>query len=334
MRTDKPEIAKIFTDCRNKSVETTNHCFYPGCKNKSINSHILQKNGILSSISKDRHLWEYKVDHFKKPYIEFKNTGLNKIYTYLGFCSKHDDSLFKKIENNELDFNDYETNLLFALRTLYNELWLKQVVIKMQNCIIDSDILIDRELLNLSNEQNKLGIKDLTFFEKDLWKDLNEKSETFTIKYRELDKQELCLNAIYTYDTSKEILDYKNKHNNDMERLSEIFISFFPYKNKSILLMSYHNNDENKVKSFVNQFFSENQKRVYRKITNLIIFHCETWVCSDNFYQKKIKGIENIFFKATNFSSKHFNERTIFDLNIFDLSFKTKFEAWNKKYNG
>lgn len=113
MKTDYPKIAKIFTDCSQKAKSETNTCMYPGCTNKSINSHIMQKNGILSSIAEDKHLWELKIDNFKKEYIGFKKKGINKIYTFLGFCIEHDTSVFKKIETEgKIDFDDYTSCLL------------------------------------------------------------------------------------------------------------------------------------------------------------------------------------------------------------------------------
>ncbi|WP_024980468.1 hypothetical protein [Flavobacterium succinicans] len=335
MKNENHQIAKVFSECREKAMLNTNDCFTPNCNEKSINSHILQRNGILSSIAIDNHLWALKVDDFKLPFVEFKRIGLKKIYTYLGFCNPHDDKLFKKIETQDLDFDDYETNLLFTLRTICNEIWLKKVAIKTHNCIINSELLIDRKNLKDGIAQNEIAIKDLSFFENYIWKDLKENTKSFTFRFREISKQEICLNAILTYETTQEIIEFIKKNGAQIDRLSSIFISFFPYKNKSILMMGYHNDDEKKVKSFVNEFFIENEKRVERKITNLILFHCETWVCSDKFHNDKIKGLEELFFKAiTFFPSEIKNERNIFDINLFDNKFSEKFKIWHKKHNG
>ncbi|KMQ70212.1 hypothetical protein ACM44_13455 [Chryseobacterium koreense CCUG 49689] len=50
MKTENPQLAKIFTDCATQAKEQTNMCMYPDCTECAINSHIMQKNGILSSI--------------------------------------------------------------------------------------------------------------------------------------------------------------------------------------------------------------------------------------------------------------------------------------------
>ncbi len=326
MRTEDTEKSNFLTKCFNNAVRNTNNCLFPNCKNNSINSHILQKNGILSSIAKDKHLWEFKVDHYKKPYIGFKRTGINKIYTFKGFCSKHDHDIFKKIESNELHFDDYDTNLLFALRTLYNELWLKRVSTKFLTYIFERDKMnINYELLS-TIEQSIKGLEDIQSIEKEIWNDYNSGLKSFVFKYRKMQKVDVCLNALYTYDTSQEILEYIKIHGKNMERLSEIFFAFFPYQSHSILLTGYHKADEIKVKNYVDDFINCNENDFQSKITNLIIFNCETWVCSDKFYKEKIKGIETLFFNATQFMSNYGNERHEFKLNIFSDTFKDEFQ--------
>ncbi|WP_130734277.1 hypothetical protein [Flavobacterium sp. J27] len=333
MRTDHPELSKIFSDCAKKARLTTNTCLFPGCNKTSIKSHIMQKNGILSSISEDRHLWEFNVDHFKKEYITFKKTGINEIYTFLGFCNEHDSGLFQKIETQgEIDFEDYEACSLFALRTLCNEKWLKLVVKKQHQCVLNhpktiSDIL----LINKVIEQGDIALQDLKFFGDSLWDDLNNKTESFIFEWREFPKQEICLNSIFTYDTSEEIINHIKIFGIDKERLVEIFVSFFPYQDKSILIMGYHKDDIKVAKPFVNSFMREKLKRVYRKLSNLIILNCETWVCSHNFYKKKLEGLDSDFFKATIFSTKNENERRVFDINLFEDNFKERFKKFIKK---
>lgn len=329
-----PKIAKIITDCSENAKKSTNSCYFPGCKNKSINSHILQKNGILSAIASDNHLWRYQVEHFDEDLFIFKKVGINKVYTFLGFCNEHDTNLFKKIETNTINFNDYESCLLLLLRTVYNEVWLKEVVIKMLQCTYDNpQISSNKNFLSDNIEQNKIGLLDLKFIEKELWKDINTKSENFVFHWKEFELQEFCTNGVYTYDTSEERSKYIAVHNKDIERLSEIFVTFFPYNGKSILVMGYHKCDEKKVKGYVMTFFKETEKRTLRKLTNFALFHCETWVCSEKFYKQNFEGIEEIFPKLIEYSlTRISNERTVFDLNIFENSFRTKLEAWKKKY--
>ena len=335
MTKEEIEAAKLLTKCKSSAISEINTCYHPSCSDKSINSHILQKNGILSTIAKDRHLWEMGIDNFKMPPFQFKRTGINQIYSFNCFCSKHDSELFEKIETEEIDFNDYVSCLLFTLRTIYNEIWRKEVNIKFYDCLIKErpDKFKNPAFLE-HMRQEKLGINDLKHVESEIWKDINIGTESFVFENRTISRIEMCLSSFYNFDTTQEMGEYIRKHGKDMDRVSEIFVNIFPYKENSILLMGFHKKDEQKVKGYFYTFFKEAEKRVQRKLTNLMLFQCETWVVSDQFYENKIAGIESLFADGVSFSVKNLNERQIFDLNIFKDNFKEKYKRWNKNTLG
>lgn len=334
MEPNKIKFLKFFHDSRVKAIKSITKCYHPECNEKSINSHILQKNGVLSSISKDNHLWEHVLNQFKEPKFQFKRTGINEIFSFNCFCQKHDSELFKKIENQEIDFNDYQSCLLFTLRTIYNEKFRKEVNIDIYKKMLTSELSSEMnvELLLLTLEQEKLGLNDLVQNENDIWKDLNDNTESFVFEVREIEKIELCLSAFFNYETTLEMNAYKFMYGEDMERISEIFINLFPYKNKSILLMGYNKIDEKSVKGYFYGYFKESEKRVQRKLTNLFLFACETWVISEKLYTEKFKGIENTIAFAASYSINNLNERQNFPLNMFLQSFKTDMLKWYSKH--
>ena len=113
----KPQniIAKIRANVKKKDCE----CLFSDCENKSINSHLIQRNGILSNISIDGHLYELKVidvNKFgKEKYpINFKKLGVKQALSYKLFCNKHDTNLFKNIENTKSNYESYESFVLFS----------------------------------------------------------------------------------------------------------------------------------------------------------------------------------------------------------------------------
>jgi hypothetical protein len=335
MTKEEIEDAKLLTKCKSFAISQINTCYHPSCTDKSINSHILQKNGILSTIAMDRHLWEMGIDNFKKPHYQFKRTGINQIYSFNCFCNKHDTELFKKIETEDIDFNDYESCLLFTLRAIYNELWKKEVSVKICDCLIKNRPDKFKNYAFLERiRQEKLGIGDLKHTESEIWKDINTRTESFVFENRTISRIEMCLSSFYNYDTTKEMEDYIRKHGKDMDRVSEIFVNIFPFGENSVLLMGFNKKDEQKVKGYFYTFFKEAEKKVQRKLTNLMLFRCETWVVSDQLYKNKIAGIENLFADGVLFSLKNFNERKVFDLNIFKDDFKEKYKIWNKNYVG
>ncbi len=97
---------------------------------------------------------------------------------------------------------------------------------------------------------------------------------------------ELCISSFYTYDTSIEIAAFKNQ-----EKPADLVINFFPYKEKSILLMGYHKLDEKKVKGYFNAIFIESEKRIQRLLTNLILFYVKHGYALIIFIKLRLKGM-------------------------------------------
>jgi len=329
----KIKAAKAFVECKIKAQKSITICFHPNCNEPSINSHILQKNGILSVIADNGHVITLKINPFKESKHSFERTGINEAFSFNCFCNKHDSDLFKSIEKENIDFEDYKSLILFTLRTIYNEIFRKLVNIKMNECLIKnySEIFNIQELKK-RNYQEKLGLTDLEKIEKIIWNDLDNETESFIFKTREITKKDVCLSSFYTYDTSEEIKNYYYSTGKNKESLIEIFVNLFPYKSNSIFMIGYQKKYEPEVKGYVNSFFSDNEKRLERKITNLMMFLCETWVISSKLFDKQIKGHENNFSYASAFSLQNYNERQFFDINIFKDDFLRKFEYFKKTH--
>lgn len=330
MSKENNKNANLKAKCRSEAEKSIKTCYYPNCNEESINSHILQKNGVLNKISKDGHLWEITIDEYNPERFIFKRKGLNKIFAFNCFCREHDNSLFKQIESTTLDFSTYKTNLLFTLRTLYNEIFKKQKNIKIKECLIKEDpkqFNTEENLKTINDE--KLAINDLQLIEKKVLHDLNTSDETFEFKFREIDNIGLCLSSFFTYDTTEEIEKLEAEKGEELDRYSEIFINIFPYQNKAILMIAYEKIDTSKVEMYVNDFFKIDTKTCYQKITNLALFNCENWVINDDFYTKNVEGIEDKFIEAVNFAvyenHKNKNERVNFGINFYEEDFKEKF---------
>lgn len=323
--------ANLRAKCRSKVEKNIKTCYYPGCNEESINSHILQKNGILNKIAKDGHLWEIMVDEYSTERFIFKRKGLNKIFSFNCFCNHHDSSLFKQIESTTLDFTNYKTNLLFTLRTLYNEMFKKQKNIKIKECLIreNPDKFDIDETLKTINDEN-LAIKDLQIIEQKILHDLDSSDETFIFNHREIDDIGLCLSSFFTYDTTEEIERIEAETGKELDRYSEIFINIFPYQNKAILMTAYEKIDKAKVENYISDFYDIDPKICHQKITNLALFNCENWVINDDFYTENIKGIEYKFIEAVKFAlyenTSNKDERKNFDISFYEKDFKDKFK--------
>lgn len=332
-------IAKAWQQAKLKAISQINTCFYPGCNKSSINSHILQQNGILTELEENGHVMQMEMNPFESDIHFFKRTGINKAFSFKCFCTYHDTELFKNIETKEIDFSVYRNNLLFTLRTKYNEKFRKMVNARMREILIEkhSDIFNVAHLEGI-NEQEKLGISDIEKTEKIIWNDLINNQESFVFLIREINKIPLCLSAFYNYETTRELNEYIRINGKDRENVSDIFINVFPYLGKTKFMMGYKKKDEKTVKQYVNSVFKESEKRLLSKLTNLLLFQCETWITSESFYHERIKKCEGNFGFAAEFSNANDNERVFFKLNLFKDTFCQDFKEWkktlaNKKYS-
>lgn len=318
-----------FENCKRQVIKGKQSCYHPCCSSKSINSHILQKNGILSSIAVDRHLWGIEVNTFRNPPFHFRRIGINDAYSFKCFCNSHDTELFSKIEQKVIDFEDYESCLLFTLRAIYNEIFRKEVNIETYKCLLSSgskdlNVAILLELI----KSEELGLNDLQSTVDVIWNDLNNGDESFVFESSDLQPIDLCLSAFFNYDTTIEFDMHRRIHGKDMEEVSPIFINIFPYNGKTKLMMGYMKKDESKVKGYFYQFFKQSEKKVQRLLTNLMLFRCETWVISENLYNKFAKGNEAFLYEAINIGMGEYNERRNHPLNIFQDNFIEQLKSW------
>ncbi len=313
------EISKLWFEGQKLAKRNINKCYHPNCEKPSINSHILQKSGILNQISKEGHVWEKKINLFSAETFFFEKSGLNTVFSFNCFCQSHDTELFQKIENEKINFDDYNSCLLFTIRTIYNEIYRKEVIVEQLKFLMKSErsAELSLELMIGFMEQQLLGISDLQNNVQDIWEDYYTGTQNFIFQYRKLTKIDICLSGFYNYETTLEMMNYSVENGKDMNRISEVFINFFPYNNQSILLMGYNRKDAVKLKPYVNTFFKESEAKVQTKLTNLLMFACETWVVSENLYNSKIRKVEDVFISAVKYAIQNNNEREFFKVNIF-----------------
>lgn len=323
------EIAISLKKCRARAKAHINTCYHPGCNERSINSHIFQKNGILSNISQNRHVWQREFNPHNDPAYSFKKVGINKAFSFSCFCENHDRELFRDIETKDVNFFDYRSCLLFNIRTLYNEIWRKQISIKTNKCILkENPSIFDNSSFLGFIRQEELGLLDLRWTESELWNDLINNKESYYFEHQYISNIDICLSGYFNYDTSQEMLEHLTATGEDLPRVSGIFINIFPYNGRTILLMGYNKQDTLEVKGYFNTYFKENEKRLHRRLTNLILFHCETWACSERFYLQKLHGISDYISHSLGVSAMNNMERKNFPLNIFKDSFSNDFMDW------
>jgi len=119
-------------------ISTTNkifgkqYCLHPNagaaCNGGIIRAHTIQRNGGLSRIARQGHVYTFVPDLITLIKTEGhgapKLTGYKEATTFTGFCASHDNTTFAPIETHPFNSNEQHTFLL-AYRAICKELYAK-----------------------------------------------------------------------------------------------------------------------------------------------------------------------------------------------------------------
>ena len=115
-----------------KELDSKGRCLHFDSGNQCDNiiaAHSIQKSGQLKHIAENNHVMRVNsslgalIKNEGKPSIS--KVGWNKASTFNGFCKKHDNDLFKPIDEHSLLPNSYQI-MLYAYRCLCREYFVKE----------------------------------------------------------------------------------------------------------------------------------------------------------------------------------------------------------------
>lgn len=141
------EMLSLLKRAQEEWVKTSHICLHPQassstCSPKVISSHTVQRNGGLSAIAEDGHVFSTKKAFFniEKNDGEIVPTriGLKEASTFPGFCNKHDTSMFLPAEGPNSILNE-ESAFLLSYRALAYEYVMKQY--NIANHAVQRDIM-------------------------------------------------------------------------------------------------------------------------------------------------------------------------------------------------
>jgi hypothetical protein len=292
----------IIEENRKNALNQNRTCFEYGCHSLAIESHLLQKNGIIDRIADDRHVYEFIASTYAEPYhLKFQRRGINKVFTFKGFCHDHDERIFSPIEKNSFDLKNDYNQLLFAYRTLINEIRKKEVALDCYNSLLaETSIPIDKQALYESINGTKMGITDseqiLDIIKESLSNPLNNK---FIFYSRILPKIEMCACGVITFETTNEINSLlKDKDLKFFQPLTDVFLTLLPFEDHSVLSIGFINGYNNKCDDYYADLFNKRTDQYMLQIlSNILILQCENWITSKTFYFEKIKTREERILK-------------------------------------
>ncbi|MFH0772273.1 MAG: SEC-C metal-binding domain-containing protein [Candidatus Omnitrophota bacterium] len=122
------ELKRLLKETFDKSYCLYSEAESGKCIGKIVKAHTIQRNGGLSKIAQNNHVYRIIPDSFRKPGMPrciLDSIGIKKASVFTGFCEYHDTQIFKPIEQF-LFTGQQEQIFLLAYRPLCKEIFLKR----------------------------------------------------------------------------------------------------------------------------------------------------------------------------------------------------------------
>jgi len=306
----------------NKNVKKKKwNCLVDDCEKTAINSHLIQRNGLLNNISVKGHLVEIKmVDAFKwnskEPPLKFSLVGVNHALSHKVFCNDHDTDIFKPIEDEKKDFEAYISFLLFSYRAVCAEIRKKLISIEQHTRLINSKILgghIDKEQLQLIISGNQLGIHDLETMKGMFEIEIQEEEGVYTHYAYKYDRLEIYASAAFSA-TGIEL----PKQDGDLD-LENIFIHILPLTKETIILIGYHNDHANdEMIRYCESWNDLNPEQLEEKLTGLFATNIENWGISPTLYKTLKESNKKKYITELSANSSYFGVSNTASFNLFE----------------
>jgi len=242
-------LRKRLEDGRLKVKKQPRICLFPGCTKNAIKSHVLQEREILKGIVDDTNHF-YSIGHV--PIFEmtadnlFKvsRVGINKGYTFPGFCNDHDSEIFKEIETHPIDLTNKRNQALFTYRTACLEFRKQEIYLDLSKDLLKAHLEIEPEKTHIVFLQPaQPAIEDMKFYKSELEAQIIQGNRSnFEIDVVELQERQICFSAAISIE------DPSNEFTSDVDQygflkedpLAVSVLNYFPYRGKSYLIAAHH----------------------------------------------------------------------------------------------
>ena len=277
---------------------------YGSCTNDAIQSHILQKKGVISHICEDGHYYVLDIENLynitnPSQFLKFSKIGINKGLTHPLFCGDHDTSLFRSIEQSQYDPSNYRSQLLFCYRGSAMEQRKKEILADIHGGMLNSqifraeaiDAIIESTTLRLTGYM--MGVEDLRYFNEEFQKDIeNPDRARFHFTTRQLHRLDICTSATFSP------IDEKLTDAEQLKALNAIFTAVFPFQNSTVVVSGYHKDHYNRwMTDYVDSWSTLSKHELEMRISNLLIKRCETWGASPHLYRSLSKAKKDTILK-------------------------------------
>lgn len=317
------EIERTLAQSQKKAEKIKWPCMCPKCADSAINSHLLQRNGLLNHVTVDNHLYEItREDVFKwhKSYpVKFERIGVNKALSYPLFCDKHDTDVFLPIESGHVDIDAYKTQLLFSYRAVCAEIRKKEFLLfeTKENIAKIEEISLEEETI-LAGEDK--GIKDLRYYKYLFEDELKTNKRKFSFFHYSYPTLDICASATMSYEIFDSRSEGQMKSAISKKVWDSIFIHIIPQCASTEILIGYHNNHASRdLEMYVKSWEGLGKEELGYKLTDLFVAHVEDWGMSPRLFEKiPPKRFEKFYELQSHYSTFVIEQKTNLNFNLFE----------------
>ncbi len=284
-------------------------CLHSGCENLSINSHFLQRNGVLSLLTVKNHIYELRENDIfninEKGKFYFAKLGINRAFSLPLFCQEHDNNLFEPVENGkEYSFDDYKVQLLFSLRSCCNEIRRKEILIEEYRRLLQSRVFQNKKVKEIAKnhmEGNILGVKDLNFYRTCFESNLQDtNSVSFSFRVYKFPLLKICASGVFSpmdYSKTENIGKYAKQE----APLDTVFVNIVPTETDIFLIFGFHKEHGNQwIYDYIESWNNISLKTFTLILTDLLAARMSTWSISPELLDKIPDEKQLLFIKYWN----------------------------------
>jgi len=314
------EFQKVYAGISKNLKNKKWKCIIDSCENYSINSHLLQQNGILNMIAEENHVIEVKaIDSFKwndsSSPLTFKRVSVKNALSLNLYCIKHDTEIFKPAETIPLKLDNYTTHILYTYRTVCAEIRKKEHTVETYERLLKSSTLsgtLPKNQFDVFISGSKRGIEDLEVYKKNIEDELNGADKKFEFKVIQHPLIKVYCSAgfnIYeTYQTPYEEIPLKY-----------VFIHVIPDEKNLNIIVGYHKGFVKKsIIDYVESWDSLSMSELENRLTDLFATRVENWGLSPAIYRELDKGTEKAFIKYFGENSLNYLDGQKVNFNLFE----------------
>ena len=268
-------------------------CLLKDCHNTAINSHLLQRHGILDNITEDGHMYELSpISAFRllSPsannndlILEFKKIGINNAISWPIFCNKHDTLLFSDIEKKELDCSDYSNQLLFSYRTVCGEIRKNEILCQIYTRYLNEGELSPQKIMDIRDRIRglKQTINDYRFYENEIQKELLNPYGNFVFRHYSYNQLKIYASAAFSY------ILYDKEKEYDPLPWECCFFHIIPQPRSSEIIVGYHKDRVNSyLIDYAERWNNLDNAKLEQMLSDFCTLRAEGWGLSVSLYNK------------------------------------------------